>query len=148
MRRQPFFLLALALVASMPAAGFSDTSVSIDQACADCKAAGNKPPGKPVQSALKKETSLIGLAYLTYIYQNDLSNEHFCQAIVLMSSQVPLGTENPYIHLFDEGMGEKTLGVMQDIQLSFDYAIGRSSPSSAKMKASIKNIQAVLNTNK
>src|SRR5207237_8825620 len=128
MKKQTFFLLGAVLAVLMPAAGFSDTAVSTDKACATCKAAGHKPAGKTIQSALKKETSLIGMAYLNYIYQNDLSNEHFCQAMLLMNSQVPSGTENPYVHLFDPGMGEKMLGVMQDIQLSFDYAIGRSAP--------------------
>lgn len=128
----------------LPTAGFSVTAVSIEQACEDCRAAKNKPAGKPIQSVLKKETSLIGMAYLNYIYQNDLSNEHFCQAMLLMDSQVPKGTENPYVRLFDKGMGEKLLQVLQDIQLAFDYAIGRSKPSPEKMRASIENIQAVL----
>lgn len=119
--------------------------VSIDQSCANCKAAGNKPSGKPIQSALKKETSLIGMAYLNYIYQNDLSNEHFCQSMLLMDSQIPSGIQNPYVHLFDKGMGEKLLKVLQDTQLSLDYALGRSSPSTEKIQVSIQNIRTALN---
>lgn len=145
MLKQFFFLLGGVL---LPMIGFSDTAVSIEQACAACKAAKNKPAGKPVQSSLKQETSLIGMAYLNYIYQNDLTNEHFCQAMLLMNSQVASGTDNPYVHLFDRGMGENTLKVLQDIQLAFDYAIGRSAPSSEKMTASIQNIQAVLKKQK
>lgn len=134
-----FFVLMVASVAGMYA-----TLIPISKACADCKAAGNKPAGTPIQTPLKKETSLIGLAYLNYIYQNDISNEHFCQAMLLMNAQVPPGTENLYIHLFDPGMGEKTLKILQDIQLAFDYSIGRSNPPTPKIEASIRNIQAVL----
>lgn len=136
-----FFGLSCSLIPSM---AMSETKVSIEGACAACKAAGRKPAGAPVQSPLKKETSLIGLAYLNYIYQNDLSNAHFCEAMLLMKSQVPEGTANPYVHLFDAGMGEKTLAVLEDVQLSFDYSIGRSNPAEDKLKASIKKIQAAL----
>jgi hypothetical protein len=118
--------------------------VSIAESCAKCKAAGNKPAGTPVQSELKKQTSLIGLVYLNYIYQNDLTNEHFCQCMLLMNSQVPVGTENPYVHLFDKGMGEKLLTVLEDTQLSLDYAMGRSNPPAEKVQASVRKIQAVL----
>ena len=100
--------------------------------------------GKPVQSELKKESSLIGMAYLNYIYQNDLTNEHFCQAMLLMHAQVPAGTDNPYVRLFDKGMGERTLAVLEDIQLSFDYSIARSNPAEEKLKASIVKIRAAL----
>lgn len=117
---------------------------SIDQSCARCKAAGVKPIGNAIQSPLKKESSLIGLAYLNYIYQNDLTNEHFCQSMLLMNSQVPSGTANPYIHLFEKGMGEKLLEVLEDTQLSLDYALGRSNPSEEKLTASIQKIKAVL----
>jgi hypothetical protein len=72
--------------------------IPIGDAVAACKAAGNTfPPGlKPIQSDLKRETSLIGQAYLNYIYQNDIANEHFCQAMLLMHAQVPNGTSKPY----------------------------------------------------
>ncbi len=123
---------------------FSATKVSIEKACQSCIAAGKKSVGTAVQSLMRKETSLIGLAYINYIYQNDLTNEHFCQAMLLMNSQVPAGTDNPYVHLFDKGMGEKTIAVLQDIQLSFDYSIGRSEPPLEKMQASIDNIKKAL----
>ena len=107
-------------------------------------AAGVKSVGKRGQSELKKETSLVGMAYLNYIYQNDLSNEHFCQAMLLMHAEVPAETDNPYVKLFDTGMGETTLAILEDIQLSFDYSIARSNPSEEKPKASIDKIRAAL----
>ncbi len=136
------FLVVLLILSTSPA--FSETKVSIEKTIAACKAAGVKPSGKPVQSELKKETSLIGMAYLNYIYQNDLANEHFCQAMLLMQAQVPAGTDNPYVKLFDKGMGEKTLAILEDIQLSFDYSIARSNPSEEKMKAAIDRIRAAV----
>ena len=80
----------------------SKTAISIDEAVNACKRAGNfMVPGKaPVQSALKQEASLVGLAYLNYIYQNDIANQHFCEAMLLMHAQVPRGTANPYVALF------------------------------------------------
>jgi len=138
-----FFLLMFGVVL-MPLAGAYAALIPIKKACADCEAAGIKPVGTPVQSPLKKETSLIGMAYLNYIYQNDIKNEHFCQAMLLMNAQVPPDTENPYVHLFDAGMGEKTLKILEDIQLAFDYSIGRSNPPTPKIEASIKNIKAAL----
>lgn len=136
------FLFVLLILSTSPA--FSETKVSIEKTIAACKAAGVKPTGKPVQSELKKETSLIGMAYLNYIYQNDLTNEHFCQAILLMHAQVPAETANPYVKLFDKGMGETTLAILEDIQLSFDYSISRSNPLEEKLKASIDKIKAAL----
>jgi hypothetical protein len=76
--------------------------ISIEEAVNACRLAGNAMiPGKaPVMSALKRETSLVGLAYLNYIYQNDISNQHFCEAMLLMHAQVPQGAANPYLALF------------------------------------------------
>ncbi len=70
------------------------TYIPIEDAVAACAAAGNSlPPGlQPILSDLKRETSLIGQAYLNYIYQNDIANAHFCQAMLLMHAQVPNGT--------------------------------------------------------
>jgi len=70
--------------------------IPIEEAIAACKAAGNTmvPGLKPIQSDLKRETSLIGQAYLNYIYQNDIANEHFCQAMLLMHAQVPKAAES------------------------------------------------------
>jgi len=118
--------------------------VSIEKTIAACKAARVEPAGTPVQSDLRMETSLIGMAYLNYIYQNDLANAHFREAMVLMNSQVPTGTANPYVRLFARGMGEKTLAILQDVQLAFDYSIGRSKPSEKKIRASIGKVEAVL----
>lgn len=107
---------------------------------------GYQPPkgAIPIQSELKKVTSLIGMAYLNYIYQNDLENEHFCESMLLMNSQIPPGTENPYIHLFDFEMANKTMPILEDIQLSFDYSIARTNPPIKKLKSSISTIQTAL----
>lgn len=120
------------------------TKISITQILAACTAAGNKISGKPIQSELKQQTSLIGMAYLNYIYQNDIRNEHFCQSMLLMNAQVPAGTDNPYVHLFDAEMANKTMPILEDIQLSFDYAIARTNPPIEKVQASVNNIQAAL----
>lgn len=98
----------------------------------------------PIQSELKKVTSLIGMAYLNYIYQNDLENPHFCGSMLLMNSQVPSGTDNPYIHLFDPERANQTMVILEDIQLSFDYSIARTNPPLEKLQASISKIQNVL----
>ena len=127
-----------------PCIGFSATKISISQALADCTAAGNKILGKSIQSELKKQTSLIGMAYLNYIYQNDIKNEHFCQSMLLMNSQVPAGTNNPYVHLFDAEMANKTMPLLEDVQMCFDYSIGRTNPSTEKVQGSVNNIRAVL----
>jgi hypothetical protein len=136
-------LIAL-IVSLMPCIGFSATKISIDKAIMDCKAAGNKAAAKPVQSLLKKQTSLIGMAYLNYIYQNDIQNAHFCQSMLLMNSQVPAGTDNPYVHLFDAEMASKTMAVLEDVQMAFDYSIGRTNPPAEKVQASVNTIQAAL----
>lgn len=141
------FLKAGLLVLSlslMPSVGFSATKISISQALTDCTSAGIKASTQPVQSELKKQTSLIGMAYLNYIYQNDIKNEHFCQSMLLMNNQVPAGTDNPYVHLFDAAMASKTMAILEDVQLSFDYSIGRTNPPVKKIQGSVKNIQAAL----
>lgn len=97
-----------------------------------------------IQSDLKKTTSLIGMAYLNYIYQNDLENEHFCESMLLMNNQVPSGTDNPYVHLFDPEMASKTMAILEDIQLSFDYSIARTNPPAEKIQSSISNIRTAL----
>jgi hypothetical protein len=140
--KKTLFLSILLILNTSPA--FSETKVSIEKTIAACKAAGVKPIGQSVQSEMKKETSLIGMAYLNYIYQNDLTNEHFCQAMLLMHAQVPAETNNPYVKLFDTGMGEKTLAILEDIQLSFDYSIARSNPPEETLKISIDKMRAAL----
>ncbi|HZN30206.1 MAG TPA: hypothetical protein VFB88_12680 [Xanthobacteraceae bacterium] len=94
-KRMALVLAAMAVLA--PAAGMAQTGISIDQTLQRCKAAGNGlvPGVQPIQSDLKKETSLIGMAYLNYIYQNDIDNRHFCESMLLMMSQVPAGTGTP-----------------------------------------------------
>jgi hypothetical protein len=75
-----------------PSRGLAVTdAISIDEAVAACRAAGNGmvPGVVPVQSELKQEASLIGLAYLNYIYQNDIANRHFCEAMLLMARRRP-----------------------------------------------------------
>jgi hypothetical protein len=134
-------ILSLSLI---PCVTFSATKVSIPQAISDCIKAGNKISGKSIQSELKKQTSLIGMAYLNYIYQNDLKNEHFCQSMLLMNSQVPEGAVNPYVHLFDVEISNKTIPILEDVQLSFDYSIGRTNPPIDKVQNSVTKIQAAL----
>lgn len=133
------FPAALYLLSSLAPA-----EVSIEKTIAACKSAGVEPVSKPIQSELKKETSLIGMAYLNYIYQNDLTNLHFRQAMTLMSRQVPPGTENIYVGLFAEGMGNRTMPILQEVQLAFDYSIARSNPSEKKLQAAIRKIRAAL----
>ena len=136
--------LVLAAMASLtPAAGEAQTTISIDQTLKRCKDAGNGPvPGvQAVQSDLKKETSLIGMAYLNYIYQNDIANQHFCQAMLLMASQVPAGTANPYVGLFTPARAVTTMAVLADVQLAFDYAIARTNPPEATVRASVENVR-------
>lgn len=137
-------LLTASSLTLIPCVGFSATKVSISQALSACASAGNKISGKPVQSELKKQTSLIGMAYLNYIYQNDLQNDHFCQSMLLMNSQVPEGTNNPYVHLFDVEMASKTMPVLENIQMSFDYSIARTNPSLDQVQGSVDKIKAAL----
>jgi hypothetical protein len=120
--------------------------IPIEDAIAACKAAGNTmvPGLKPIQSDLKRETSLIGLAYLNYIYQNDIANEHFCQAMLLMHAQVPEGTPNPYVALFTPAHGAATLAALADVQLCFDYSIARTDPPLAKVEASVATLRTIV----
>lgn len=138
--------LSLLMALSISFSSYAATTISIDKALKDCSAAGNTLPAgaKAVQSDLKKETSLIGMAYLNYIYQNDITNPHFCQSMLLMNSQVPANTNNPYVILFDSKNAQKTMSALQDVQLAFDYSIGRSSPADDKMWASINKLKALL----
>jgi hypothetical protein len=119
---------------------------SIEETVQACKAAGNGfPPGlAPVQSALKRETSLVGMAYLNYIYSNDLANEHFCQAMLLMHAQVPAGTANPFVALFTLEHAVATMAALADVQLALDLAIARSSPTAEKMEASLATLRAIV----
>jgi hypothetical protein len=120
--------------------------IAIEDAVAACKAAGNTfPPGlKPIQSDLKRETSLIGLAYLNYIYQNDIANEHFCQAMLLMHAQVPKGGANPYVALFEARNAAATLAALADVQLCFDYAIAHTDPPITKLEASVATLPTIV----
>lgn len=136
-----FVVFAIALLAS--ADGMAQTKISIDQTLKRCKDAGNGPvPGaQSVQSDLKRETSLIGMAYLNYIYQNDIANKHFCEAMLLMSSQVPTGAVNPYVDLFTPRRAVTTMAALADVQLSFDYAIARTSPPESTVRVSVDNVR-------
>jgi hypothetical protein len=141
-RKNIAFVLA-ATVPLAPAAVMAQTKISIDQTLQRCKDAGNGlvPGAQPVQSDLKKETSLIGMAYLNYIYQNDIANKHFCEAMLLMSSQVPASTRNPYVRLFTPRRAVTTVAVLADVQLSFDYAIARTNPPEETVRASVDNVR-------
>ena len=120
--------------------------ISIEQAVNACRLAGNAMvPGKaPVQSPLKREASLVGLAYLNYIYQNDIANRHFCEAMLLMHAQVPQATPNPYLALFEAGRAAATMAALADVQLAFDYAIARTDPPEAKLKASLATLRKIV----
>ena len=124
----------------------AETAISIDEAINACRLAGNGmvPSKTPVRSALKRETSLVGLAYLNYIYQNDISNQHFCEAMLLMHAQVPQGTSNPYVALFTPARAAATMAALADVQLAFDYAIARSDPPEAKLDASLAALRKII----
>jgi hypothetical protein len=120
--------------------------ISIEEAVDACRLAGNGMiPGKaPVKSPLKLETSLVGLAYLNYIYQNDIANQHSCEAMLLMHAQVPQGTPNPYLALFEPGRAAATMAALADVQLAFDYAIARTDPPEAKVEASLATLRKIV----
>jgi hypothetical protein len=122
------------------------TAISIADAVRACALAGNgMVPGlSPVQSALKREASLVGLAYLNYIYQNDIDNAHFCEAMLLMHAQVPPATANPYVALFTPAHAAATLAALADVQLCFDYAIARTDPPEAKVAASVASLRNIV----
>jgi hypothetical protein len=122
------------------------TAISIEETVKACRLVGNGlVPGKsPVTSELARETSLIGLAYLNYIYQNDIANQHFCEAMLLMYAQVPSGTANPYVALFEPENAAATMAALADVQLAFDYAIQRSEPPEAKIRASLATLWAIV----
>jgi hypothetical protein len=116
--------------------------IPIEEAIAVCN---SSPPGlKPIQSDLKRECSLIGLAYLNYIYQNDIANEHFCQAMLMMHAQVPKATPNPYVALFEARNAGPTLAALADVQLCFDYAIARTEPPRTKVEASVATLKTIV----
>ena len=121
-------------------------AISIDEAVNACRRAGNgMVPGKaPVQSALKTEASLVGLAYLNYIYQNDIANQHFCEAMLLMHAQVPHGTANPYVGLFTPERAGPTMAALADVQLAFDYAIARTDPPEAKLESALATLRKIV----
>jgi hypothetical protein len=119
--------------------------IEIEDAVSACKLAGNgMVPGKsPILTPLKRECSLIGLAYLNYIYQNDIANQHFCEAMLLMHAQAK-DTSNPYIALFEPPQAIATMAALADVQLCFDYAIARTDPPLAKVEASVATLQAIV----
>jgi hypothetical protein len=124
----------------------ADTKISIQQTLQACRAAGNRivPGVQPIQSDLKRETSLVGMAYLNYIYQNDIKNQHFCEAMLLMDSQVPAGAANLYTKLFAPEFASQTMAALADVQLCFDYAIARTAPPEATVKASLECLRKIV----
>ena len=97
---------------------------------------------------MKQEASLVGLAYLNYIYQNDIANQHFCEAMLLMHAQVPHGTANPtanpYVALFTPDCAGPTMAALADVQLAFDYAIARTDPPEAKVAGSLATLKGIV----
>jgi hypothetical protein len=120
--------------------------IEIEDAVSACKLAGNRMvPGKtPILTPLKRECSLVGLAYLNYIYQNDIANQHFCEAMLLMHAQTDGAAENPYIALFEPEQAIVTMAALADVQLVFDYAIARTDPLVEKVEASLATLQAIV----
>ena len=84
------------------------------------------------------------MAYLNYIYQNDIANQHFCKAMLLMHAQVPPGAANPYVALFEAERAVATMAALADVQLVFDYAIARSDPPEAKLEASLATLRRIV----
>lgn len=118
--------------------------IPISKSLRDCTLSGHKIIGKTVISKLKKETSLIGSAYLNYLYQNDIKNPHFCQSMLLMKSQTG-NAGNPYIELFHPPTSMKTMSLLEDVQLCFDYSIGRTKAKTNIVQKSVKKLQNILN---
>src|SRR5262245_53750385 len=120
--------------------------IPIEDAVSACKLAGNgMVPGKnPIHTPLKRECSLVGLAYLNYIYQNDIANQHFCEAMLLMHAQAEGASENPYVELFEPEQAIVTMASLADVQLVFDYAISRTDPPVEKVEASLATLRAIV----
>lgn len=145
--RKNLMAIIAAIFSLAPAMANAETKISIDRAVKDCRDAGNGivPGVQPVQSELKRETSLVGMAYLNYIYQNDIKNKHFCQSMLLMSSQIPAGTRNRYVDLFSPQRARKTLAALDAVQMCFDHAIARTNASEVEVKASVARVRKALN---
>jgi hypothetical protein len=144
MRLVNVMLVTLAVL--LPTSALAATDIPIDQAVHDCRSAGNAmvPGLQPVQSELKKQTSLVGMAYLNYIYQNDIANQHFCEAMLLMHAQVPAGTANPFVALFTPVHAARTMANLADVQLVFDYSIARTNPPVAKVESSLATVREIV----
>jgi hypothetical protein len=89
-----------------------------------------------------KRQNTAGL--LNYIYQNDIANRHFCEAMLLMHAQVPQGTANPFVALFTPARALRTVASLADVQLAFDYAIARTDPPRAKVEAALAMVRRIL----
>jgi hypothetical protein len=145
--RKTFAIVVAVGLSLTPAVSTAQTKISIDRAVKDCRDAGHGIVAgvQPVQSELKRETSLVGMAYLNYIYQNDIKNKHFCESMLLMSSQVPADTRNRYVDLFLPQRARKTLGALDAVQMCFDHAIARTPAPEAEVKASLARVRKTLN---
>lgn len=138
------YALLLSIIVSSTA--YAATEISIEKAITDCIAAGNKIPTltKPSEGETIKKASLIGMAYLNYIYQNDILNPHFCESMLLMNKQIPINTKNPYTMLFTQKNAAQTMTHLADIQLCFDYSIHRSQPPEKKVVKSIQILDSIM----
>ena len=61
--------------------------------------------------------------------------------MLLMSNQIPAGTANPYVGLFTRKRAVTTMAALADVQLAFDYAIARTSPPEATVRASVDKVR-------
>ena len=64
--------------------------------------------------------------------------------MLLMSAQVPAGTDNPFVALFSPEYAVATMGALADVQLALDLAIARSNPAAKKMEASLATLRAIV----
>ena len=145
--RKTFAIVVAVGLSLTPALSTAQTKISIDRTVKDCRDAGHGmvPGAQVVQSELKRETSLVGMAYLNYIYQNDIKNKHFCESMLLMSSQMPAGTRNRYVGLFSPQRARKTLAALDAVQMCFDHAIARTPAPKVEVRASLACVQKALN---
>jgi hypothetical protein len=128
---------------------WADSYIPVSETLAECIRQGYKPDEsvRPT-SGLKNSASLVGLAYINYVYQNDTKNPHFCESMLRMDRQVSSGTpgdyKNKYVELFSQTRAQQTMKHLAEIQLAFDYSIGRSSPPPEKIEAAIKALDSIL----
>jgi hypothetical protein len=150
--RKPLPFLLAGLLATAAAPAFADAYVPIKTSLTGCMAQGHKSDAQtlPKSAEIKRQASLVGLAYINWVYQNDLNNEHFCDVMLRMDRQVTDGVPgqyvDPYVDLFSPEHANETVQNLANVQLLFDYSIDRSKPSATKVETALKSVSAVLGT--